>query len=54
MLKEIVTDIHELPYYDINGANLERWFQNNSLANLPTEINVVIVIDNAKCHNQLV
>ena len=38
----------------MNGEDLERWFRNNLLANLPANRNVVIVTDNVKYHNQLV
>ena len=38
----------------MNGEDLEIWFRSNLLPNLPTDRNVVIVIDIAKYHNQSV
>ena len=38
----------------MNEEDLEMWFRSDLLPNLPTDRNIVIVIDNAKYHDQLV
>ena len=48
-LSEEYTGYHD----DMNRKVFERWFGNSLLLNLPTDRNVLVVIDDAKHHNRL-